>query len=75
MNDMIHYAMQRAVKTFGDKGDNIFSNACLSSELCKITNISGVIDGEIIKAITAGRPDVEPLSGGSHFKLIEAGNS
>lgn len=70
MNDMLRYAMEKAVRLFGDNGDNIFTSACLSGAITKLAGVSGVIDGNIIRCLLVGRRDVEILDS-CHFKLKE----
>ena len=71
MNDMLRYAMEKAVRLFGDKGDNIFTSACLSEAITKLAGVNGVIDGHIIRCLMVGRPDVEILDD-CHFRLKDA---
>ena len=59
MNAMLHYAMEKAVILFGDKGDNIFTSACLSEAITKLAGVNGVIDGHIIRCLLVGRRDAE----------------
>jgi len=69
MNDMLHYAMEKAVVLFGNQGDNIFTSACLSEAITKLAGVNGVIDGHIIRCLMVGRTDVEVL-GDAHFRLV-----
>lgn len=70
MNDMLNYAMHRACGLFGGRSDGVFNAACLSHAIVKITGRNQLLDGEIIRFILAGRPDVEVLSGGAHFQMV-----
>ncbi len=73
MNDLIRLAIERAVSGFG--GDRkIFNAAGFSTELAAIARMSNSLDGEYVRAILCGRPDVEVLSGGSHYCLIATTN-
>jgi hypothetical protein len=70
MFDVVHIAMRRAVDNFGGN-DNIFNGAGFGSEMMKLASLSGGIDGNLVEAILCGRDDVEQMSGGSHYRLIE----
>lgn len=67
MNDLVRLAMERAVKSFG--GKNMFNAAGFSNALTYLAGVNGVIDGEIVRVILAGRKDVRPLFGGGHYQL------
>lgn len=69
MNDMLHYAMEKAVEIFGNEGDGVFTSACLSEAITKLAGINGVIHGHIIRCLMVGRTDVEVLSD-AHFRLM-----
>lgn len=71
MFDLVHIAMRRAVKAFGDRKDNLFNAACFGTEFCKLAGVVGGLDGHVVEAILCGRGDVEQLSGGAHYRLIE----
>lgn len=70
MNDLIRLAMEHAVRDFGDNGDGVFSAAGLSSALCKFADVRGPLDGKVVRVILAGRPDVELLKGGCHYRML-----
>lgn len=70
MNDMLRYAMEKAVILFGNKGDNIFTNACLSEAITSLAGVKGVLDGHVVRCLLVGRPDVDVL-GSCHFRLKE----
>lgn len=70
MFDVVHIAMRRAVEKFGGR-DRVFSGAGFGIELAKLANISNGVDGNLVEVILCGRDDVEQLSGGSHYRLIE----
>lgn len=72
MNDLLHYAMREAVRLYGDRGDNLFTGAALSTVLSRITGSKACVDGRLIAALLVGRCDVQPLTGGSHYRCIEA---
>ena len=50
----------------------MFNGAGFSHQICKLAGVEGPIDGHLVKAILCGRVDVEILSGGSHYRLIES---
>lgn len=75
MNDLLHYAMREAVRLYGDRGDNLFTGAALSTVLSRITGSKACVDGRLIAALLVGRCDVQPLTGGSHYRWIEATTS
>jgi hypothetical protein len=68
MNDMLRYAMERAVVLFGNEGDGVFTSASLSEAITELAGVNGVIDGHIIRCLLVGRTDVEIL-GDCHFRL------
>ena len=70
MNDLIRLAMEHAVRDFGDKGDGIFNAAGLSDAICKLAGVRGALDGKVVRAILTGRPDVELLKGGCHYRML-----
>lgn len=70
MNDMLRYAMEKAVTLFGNQGDDIFTSACLSEAITKLAGVQGVIDGHIVRCLMVGRPDVEILDT-CHFRLLK----
>lgn len=69
MNDLIHFAMERACVIFGDRGDGVFNSACFSKAFSRISGVRAVIDGWIVRAMFVGRDDVTPMPGGSHWRL------
>ena len=71
--DLIYLAMLRAVRKFEGAGNDgkLFNGACFSGEFCALAGVVGPIDGHIVRAMLCGRQDVEILSGGSHYRLIE----
>lgn len=72
MNDMVHYMALRAVDRFGDEGEkNVFNGACFSQAMIDITGVKVTTDGRVVRALLTGRPDIEIMSGGSHYKLLE----
>jgi hypothetical protein len=70
MFDMVHVAMRRAIAKFGSD-DKVFNGAGFGSELSRMANLLGGVDGNLVEVILCGRDDVEQLSGGSHYRLIE----
>lgn len=74
MFDMVHIAMRRAARKFGGS-DKVFNGAGFGTELMKLANLRGGVDGNLVEAILCGRDDVVQLSGGSHYQLIERGRN
>lgn len=71
MFDVVHVAMRRAAVKFGGN-DGVFNVAGFGTELMKLANLDGGVDGNLVEVILCGRDDVEQLSGGSHYRFIEA---
>ncbi|MHA2163503.1 MAG: hypothetical protein ACXABF_13865 [Candidatus Thorarchaeota archaeon] len=72
MNDMIHYMALRAIERFGHEGEkNVFNAACFSQAMIDVTGVKVVTDGRVVRALLTGRADIEIMSGGSHYKLLE----
>lgn len=73
MFDLVHLAMRRAVAEFGGKdGDKVFNAAGFSVAFAALARITNGIDGCVVEAMLCGRGDVEQLSGGAHYRLIES---
>ena len=70
MFDVVHVAMRRAVEKFGGN-DKVFNGAGFGTELAKMANLANGVDGNLVEVILCGRDDVEQLSGGSHYRLLE----
>lgn len=70
MFDVVHIAMRRAAEKFGGN-DKVFNGAGFGTELAKVANLASGVDGNLVEVILCGRDDVEQLSGGSHYRLIE----
>lgn len=70
MNDVVALAMDRAVQSFGNRGDGAFNAAGFGQALMQIAGLNGVVDGLLVRAILTGRPDVEVLKGGAHFRRV-----
>jgi hypothetical protein len=68
-NDLIRLACERAVDLF-DCGNGVFNSAGFSRAFTRMSGTSQQLDGNVVRTMLAGRPDVEVLSGSSHFKLI-----
>lgn len=68
MNDVIRLAMERAAARFGG-ADGMFNGAGFSSALMRLANLSGVIDGQLVRTMLTGRSDVIPLGGG-HYRMV-----
>lgn len=72
MNDLIRLVMERAARSFGGS-DGTFNSAGFGVEFCKAAASSGYggsIDGKLVRAMLTGRPDVEVLRGGAHFRIL-----
>ena len=74
MFDLVHLAIRDAVRLFDGSGEsrNVFNAAGFSQAMCKRANlVNATLDGHLVDAILCGRDDVEQLSGGAHYRLIE----
>ncbi len=67
--DVIHLAMRRACAKFGDH--LIFNAACFSRSFGEIAGVRCCLDGHVVAAMLCGRPDVEMLAGGAHYRIRE----
>lgn len=68
--DLVRLAMERAATRFGGTG-RIFNSAGFGLEFTDLAGmVSRGIDGKLVEAILAGRPDVEVLHGGAHFRIV-----
>ena len=69
--DLVRLAMERAAERFGGT-DRTFNTAGFSLEF---TDLAGMVtrglDGKLVQAILSGRPDVEEIRGGAHFRILE----
>ncbi len=72
MNDAVQLACRHAMHSFGGPSDGLFNAAGFGKALMRIAGCSGGIDGNVVRAILCGRSDVEVMSGGAHFRLVEA---
>lgn len=70
MNDLIHFAMERACVIFGGN-DGVFNSACFSTAFEKISGVNRLLDGWTVRAMMVGRTDVKVMSGGSHWQIRE----
>lgn len=68
--DVVRLAMNRACELFGGR-DGVFNSACFSQAFIRIAGVETNIDGRIVEAMLCGRQDVEQLSGGAHWRLID----
>lgn len=68
-NDTVRLAAEQAVTSFGGK-DGTFNAAGFGQAISRIAGVSNSMDGKVVRAVLAGRPDVVPLRG-SHYKLID----
>lgn len=72
MFDLVQLAMRRATEKFGSENGITFSAACFSSEFMAIVGLTGPLDGRVVEGMLCGRQDVEQLSGGSHYRMIQS---
>jgi len=63
--------MKQAVADFGNNGDGVFNGAGFSIMFGKLAGVKDALDGRWVNAILRGRSDVEVLSGGSHYRLLD----
>jgi len=70
MNDLVRLAMDHAIRGFGGH-DKVFNGAGFSVAMKSISCVDQTLDGRMVRAILTGRPDVEILAGGGHYRLIE----
>lgn len=70
MNDLVRLACERAAQRFGSA--DTFNAACFAAAFKRLAGVDQVLDGENVRAILTGRPDVEVLKGGCHFRLHTA---
>lgn len=68
-NDLIRLACERASRKFGDA--RMFNSACFGTVFATLAGVSGGIDGKIVRAMLTGRDDIEVLSGGCHFRMLD----
>lgn len=68
MNDVIRLAAEQAATRFGP--GKTFNAAHFSKALVRIAGLTSNIDGELVRAILAGRDDIAVLPGGSHYELL-----
>lgn len=72
--DLILIAAEQAAEAFGG-GDGTFNAAGFSNCMMKLVNLRGTIDGNLVRAILSGRPDIEFLApGDSHYRLRSTKN-
>jgi hypothetical protein len=69
--DLVHFCIRKAVDRFGGK-DKVFNGANFAVAFKEVCGTESTLDGKEVSAILCGRADVEILSGGSHYKLIES---
>lgn len=69
-NDLIRLAAERAVEAFAPS-DTIFNAAGFSNAFLQLAGVVGTsLDGRVVRAMLAGRPDIEVLPGYVHFRLL-----
>lgn len=62
--------MFNATKGFGGS-DGKFNGCNFSKAFTDLAGVSTSLDGKVVQAMLCGRPDVEVLKGGSHYRLVE----
>ncbi len=71
MNDVIRLAIDMACENYDKSNkDGAFTSAGLANAIRKLSDTNGLMDGRLVRVILAGRPDVQILIGGSHYKRI-----
>ena len=56
-----------AMKRYGDRGDGVFNSACFASVIHDLLGLP-TPDAHITRMILVGRPGIEQLSGGCHWR-------
>ena len=69
-NDLIRLAIDRAVDDFGNRSDGLFNAAGFGINLMGIANLTGTIDGHLVRVILTGREDVAVEPDGAHYRRI-----
>jgi len=72
MSDLIAFAMKQAARDFGGD-DGVFNAAGFSDAFTRLSRTKSPLDGRVVEVMLWGRPDVDQLSGGSHYKLRQNG--
>ncbi len=70
MNDLIRLAAERAAVAFAGRAGE-FNGAGFSQQFILMSPTSEQIDGHIVRLMLTGRPDIQVLRGGSHYRLVE----
>lgn len=68
--ETVQQAMTLAVKSFGGD-DGIFNSSGFAKAMAELAGVAthrDLMDGKMVTAILSGRLDVEPLSGGAHWR-------
>lgn len=71
--DTVRDAMERAAERFGGP-DGVFSGAGFSNALMHAAGLSGAVDGRLVRAILAGRCDVQDRGNG-HYQIAPSPTS
>jgi hypothetical protein len=64
MNDLLQLCIERACYYEPKEKMHVFTAACLSEHLMKSSNLIGTIDGQLIRTILTGRPNIVVLGSG-----------
>ena len=62
MNDLLSYIIYRAAREYGK--DGLFNAIGFSNAFAKVSGVKAKLDGEVVRAMLWGRPDVTHETGG-----------
>lgn len=68
-NDLVRLACEQAADRFGSY--NTFNGSNFAAVFAQFAGCEGRLDGRYVRAILAGRSDVEVLPGDSHYRLLD----
>ena len=66
--NIVTYALADAVGRFGGQGDGLFNLAGFGMAMAGAAGLR--LDTQQLRRLLAGRPDVEQLAGGAHFRFL-----
>ena len=67
-NDLIRLACEQATRRFGVA--DTFNGACFAAVFAAMAGLESRLDGNYVRAMLTGRPDVEILAGSAHYRLL-----